>query len=114
MESPIFSQVPHLSFYSCTVHFIHVETFSVENDCGLLQLKQTEVATLVSGLTDSSVLSAGGIHLGGQKYIYLRSDDTQIQGRKGDGGCSIAKANTCTYEHYLSSGITWVTWGSTS
>ncbi|MRB67803.1 hypothetical protein GH825_31090, partial [Bacillus thuringiensis] len=36
-----------------------------------------------------------GVHLGGQKFIYLRSDDSQIQGRKGDSGCSIAKANTC-------------------
>lgn len=63
----------------------------------VLQLKQPEVVTLVNGLSDSSVLTANGIHLGGQKYIYLRSDDTQIQGRKGDGGCSIAKANTCKY-----------------
>ncbi|KAI0218681.1 Profilin [Lamellibrachia satsuma] len=60
-----------------------------------MDLKQPEVVTLVNGLSDSSVLTANGIHLGGQKYIYLRSDDTQIQGRKGDGGCSIAKANTC-------------------
>ena len=52
---------------------------------------------LVNGLSDSAVLSAGGIHLGGEKYIYLRSDDNQIQGRKGDGGCSVAKANTCKY-----------------
>jgi len=36
-----------------------------------------------------------GVTIGGIKYMYLQSDDNQIQAKKGATGVSIAKAGKC-------------------
>jgi len=36
-----------------------------------------------------------GVTVGGIKYMYLQSDDNQIQAKKGATGVSVAKAGKC-------------------
>jgi len=36
-----------------------------------------------------------GVTVGSQRYIFLQSDDSQIQGKKDQTGISIAKAGKC-------------------
>ena len=36
-----------------------------------------------------------GVTVGGVKYMYLQSDENQIQGKKGPAGVSIARAGKC-------------------
>ena len=50
---------------------------------------------MVNGLKNADGLRGAGIRLGGQKYFYLQSDDTQIQGKQGSAGCTVAKSNQC-------------------
>lgn len=55
-----------------------------------------EILTLVRGFGDASTFQANGVVVSGVKYMYLQSDDGQIQGKKKDfGGISIAKAGKC-------------------
>lgn len=58
-------------------------------------VKPDEVKKLVDGLKKADNLRANGVTVGGTKYIFLQSDDTQIQGKKDQTGVSIAKAKTC-------------------
>jgi len=50
---------------------------------------------LISAFRAPDALRMSGILLGGSKYLYLQSDDTQIQGKKGSAGVCIAKSNKC-------------------
>lgn len=54
-----------------------------------------EVKTLIAGLGNKEVLSAGGLRVGGEKFFYLQSDDSQAQGKKGQAGVSVAKSKQC-------------------
>jgi profilin len=60
-----------------------------------LTISADEIKTLVSGFSNASVFQQGGVVVGGQKYMYLQSDETQIQGKKGATGVSVAKAGKC-------------------
>jgi len=39
-----------------------------------------------------------GVKVGGTKYMYLQSDDNQIQAKKGATGVSVAKAGKCKFK----------------
>lgn len=54
-----------------------------------------EVKALLGGLNNSELLQASGVHINGVKYMYIQSDATQIQGKKGATGVSVAKAGKC-------------------
>jgi profilin len=58
-------------------------------------IKPDEVKKLVDGCKKADNLREHGIHAGGAKYFFLQSDDTQIQGKKGSAGLSVAKAGKC-------------------
>lgn len=60
-----------------------------------LNITTDEVRTLMSGFSNAGALQSGGVIIGGSKYMYLQSDDGQIQGKKGASGVSIAKAGKC-------------------
>ncbi|ESO12978.1 hypothetical protein HELRODRAFT_184858 [Helobdella robusta] len=55
----------------------------------------TEIKTIINGFRSPDSLCSSGIMLGGAKYLYIRSDDSQIQGKKGSTGVSIARSNKC-------------------
>ena len=59
------------------------------------QIKPEEVKKLVEGFKKADGLREHGITVGGVKYFYLQSDDTQIQGKKGSTGLCMAKAGKC-------------------
>jgi len=65
-------------------------------------VKPEEVKKLIDGCKNADQLRQHGIIVGGVKYIFLQSDDTQIQGKKDQNGVSFAKAGKCavlgTYE----------------
>lgn len=56
---------------------------------------QAEIAAVVAAFKDPGPLRTGGLFLGGIKYMFLQSDETQIQAKKGSTGISIAKSNKC-------------------
>lgn len=60
-----------------------------------LDISAEEIRTLISGLSNPSALQANGVRVGGVKYMYIQSDDNQIQGKQGASGISIAKAGKC-------------------
>ena len=62
-----------------------------------LQPSPQELQTIIQGFNNADTLRQNGVCLGGQKYFYLQSDDSQIQAKKSTSGLSIAKANTCKY-----------------
>lgn len=54
-----------------------------------------EVKALIGGFSNPSVFQMNGVNVGGTKYMYLQSDDSQIQAKKAATGVSIAKAGKC-------------------
>jgi len=58
-------------------------------------VKPDEIKKLIEGLRNADNLRQHGINVGGQKFIFLQSDDSQIQGKKEQNGISIAKAGKC-------------------
>jgi profilin len=58
-------------------------------------ITEAEIKTLLSGLTNPATFQMNGVTVGGVKYMYLQSDDTQIQAKKGATGVSVAKAGKC-------------------
>lgn len=54
-----------------------------------------ELKTLISGLSNPSIFQQHGVTVGKVKYMYLQSDDSQIQAKKGQTGISIAKSGKC-------------------
>ncbi|XP_070538414.1 profilin-2-like [Ptychodera flava] len=51
-----------------------------------------EVLKLVEAYKDPSGIQAGGLHLAGTKYTFLRTFENEIYGKKGsDQGCCIVK-----------------------
>ena len=50
---------------------------------------------IVSGFSNPTALQAGGIIIGGKKYMTLRVEDVTIQGKLGAGGVSIARSLKC-------------------
>jgi profilin len=54
-----------------------------------------EVKMLVSAFRSPEAIRMSGILLGGTKYLYLQSDENQIQGKKGSCGVSIARSSKC-------------------
>lgn len=60
-----------------------------------LEITADEIKTLIRGLSNAEALQASGVRVGGQKYMYILSDETQIQGKQGATGISIAKAGKC-------------------
>jgi len=54
-----------------------------------------EVKTILTGFSNPSLFQQNGVLVGGVKYMYLQSDDSQIQGKKAATGVSIAKAGKC-------------------
>jgi len=61
-----------------------------------LAIDATQARAIVSGFANSAGLQAGGIRLGEVKYMFIQSDESQIQGKKGSAaGVSVAKCNQC-------------------
>jgi len=56
---------------------------------------------LVGGFNNASTFQMNGVTIGGIKYMYLQSDDNQIQAKKGATGVSIAKAGKCKLVAYI-------------
>ena len=48
----------------------------------LAQVSPEEVQKIVAGMDDPSELQAGGVHLGGTKYMFIQSDDRMVAGKK--------------------------------
>ena len=46
------------------------------------QVSPEEVQKIVAGMDDPSELQAGGVHLGGTKYMFIQSDDRMVAGKK--------------------------------
>jgi len=61
----------------------------------VVQVSDGEIKTLLGGFTNSTTFQQNGVTVGGIKYMYLQSDDNQIQGKKGATGVSVAKAGKC-------------------
>jgi len=60
-----------------------------------LKLTPEQCRALIVGLNDSTSIEQCGFHLGGVKYMFLQSDSSQIQGKKGSTGASIYKTSKC-------------------
>jgi profilin len=58
-------------------------------------ITESEIKALLGGLSNSATFQMNGVTVGGVKYMYLQSDDTQIQAKKGATGVSVAKAGKC-------------------
>jgi len=58
-------------------------------------IKPDEVKKLVDGCKKPDALRQNGLTVGGTRFIYLQSDDSQIQGKKDQTGISVAKAGKC-------------------
>lgn len=50
-----------------------------------------QVAKIVKGFTDPSVLATGGLYLGGVKYLSISPDPAVIRGKKGQDGVTVKK-----------------------
>ncbi|KAM3582196.1 profilin, required for normal timing of actin polymerization in response to thermal stress [Umbelopsis sp. WA50703] len=50
-----------------------------------------ELQAIQQGFSDSSTLQANGVRVNNIKYMFLRSDDRSIYGKKGNGGVVIVK-----------------------
>ena len=61
----------------------------------LVQVSDGEIKTLLGGFGNSTLFQQNGVVVAGTKYMYLQSDDNQIQGKKGATGVSVAKAGKC-------------------
>lgn len=60
-----------------------------------LKITPAEGKALTAGLKNASSLSSSGIVVSATKFFYLQSDDSQIQGKQGTSGISIAKGKKC-------------------
>jgi profilin len=47
-----------------------------------VQISTTEAQNLSKAFKDASGIRAGGLHLGGLKYIALKADDRSVYGKK--------------------------------
>jgi profilin len=54
-----------------------------------------EIKSIINAFRNPESVRSAGILIGGVKYLYLQSDDSQIQGKKGSAGISIARSNKC-------------------
>jgi len=54
-----------------------------------------EINAVIAGFNNVSSVQANGVHWAGIKYIYLQSDDSQMQVKYKEEGLSIAKCKTC-------------------
>lgn len=54
-----------------------------------------EIKGLLNGFSNPSLFQQSGVVVSGVKYMYIQSDDTQIQGKKAATGVSVAKAGKC-------------------
>jgi len=68
-------------------------------------MKPDEIKKLVDGFKKADGLRQNGITVGGTKYIFLQSDDSQIQGKKDQTGISAAKSGKCVIIGTYASGI---------
>mmetsp|Transcript_2080 Transcript_2080/g.5865 ORF Transcript_2080/g.5865 Transcript_2080/m.5865 type:complete len:128 (+) Transcript_2080:126-509(+) len=58
-------------------------------------VSDTEAKALVTGFTDASGLQAGGIMVGGEKYMFIKCESgKEIIGKKGAAGMCAFKGNT--------------------
>lgn len=55
----------------------------------------SEVATIVKGFSNVALLQSGGITCAGVKYMYIRSDEKEVFGRKGASAVGAALCNSC-------------------
>lgn len=46
------------------------------------QVSPEEVTKIVAGMDDPAGLQAGGVHLGGHKFMFIQSDDRMVAGKK--------------------------------
>lgn len=48
----------------------------------------------MAGFTNPGVLTAGGLYLGGTKYLVITTEPNVIRGKKGQEGVTISKTNS--------------------
>ena len=65
-----------------------------------MQITQSEMKAIAAAFRNPEPLRTSGVYLGGTKYMYLQSDEAQIQGKKGSAGVAIAKSNKCMSQSY--------------
>jgi len=65
-----------------------------------MQLTQPEIKAIAAAFRNPEALRTSGVYLGGTKYLYLQSDEAQIQAKKGSAGVAIAKSNKCMSQSY--------------
>jgi|TARA_B110000090_G_scaffold50798_2_gene58104 hypothetical protein len=46
------------------------------------QVSPEEVTKIVAGMDDPADLQAGGVHVGGHKFMFIQSDDRMVAGKK--------------------------------
>jgi len=66
-----------------------------------LQITQPEIKAIAAAFRNPEALRTSGVYLGGVKYMYLQSDEAQIQAKKGPAGVAIAKSNKCMFPSYF-------------
>jgi len=56
-------------------------------------ISATEAKKIINAFKDSSEVLASGIHIQGDKYMAIKSDDRSVYGKKGASGCINVKTN---------------------
>lgn len=83
-----------MKLYSPTTIFISGQTMFFLH---YMQITQPEVKAIAAAFRNPEALRTSGVYLGGVKYMYLQSDEAQIQAKKGPAGLAIAKSNKCMF-----------------
>ena len=58
---------------------------------GGLNITPTEGKNIVAGFSNNSLFQSAGLNCGGVKYMFLRSQDHSVIGKKGQAGIHISK-----------------------
>ncbi|ESO08960.1 hypothetical protein HELRODRAFT_168882 [Helobdella robusta] len=72
-----------------------VEDAAVWSQSSGFNVTPVDIKSIMNAFSDPADIRANGINVGGTKYFCLQADNSQIQGRKGSSGVSIAKSNRC-------------------
>ena len=58
------------------------------------QVSPEEVQKIVAGMDDPSALQAGGVYVGGEKYMFIQSDDRLVAAKKVRFACRVRRWTT--------------------
>ena len=48
----------------------------------VVQVTADEITKIVAGMEDASGLQSGGLYVGGEKWMFIQSDDRNVVGKK--------------------------------